>query len=128
VHGDAGHRGQRVRSRLSGRKRGTFASRLAQSAITRAAVPRRQQIDAGFGPRILADMIATLDRFAANEIPAPRRRVRSRTAEVLRGRADRTVGLSTDPVRGRMTLTATPRPGEDIPVELCRAIAACAGS
>src|SRR5256885_5922000 len=38
---DAGHRGQRVLSRLSGRERGTFASRLVQFAITRAAVPRR---------------------------------------------------------------------------------------
>src|SRR5256886_13879054 len=38
---DAGHRGQRVLSRLSGRERGTFASRLAQLAITRVAVPRR---------------------------------------------------------------------------------------
>jgi len=32
---------------------------------------RAAQIDAGFGPRILADMIATLDRFADNEIPVP---------------------------------------------------------
>ena len=38
---DAGHRGQRVLSRLSGRERGTFASRLGQFAITRVAVPRR---------------------------------------------------------------------------------------
>src|SRR5258705_13809552 len=38
---DAGHRGQRVLSRLSGRERGTFASRLVQFAITRVAVPRR---------------------------------------------------------------------------------------
>src|SRR5258707_6257412 len=38
---DAGHRGQRVLSRLSGRERGNFASRLAQFAITRIAVPRR---------------------------------------------------------------------------------------
>src|ERR1700726_5229761 len=41
VPGDAGHRGQRVLSRLSGRERGTFASRLVQFAITRVAVPRR---------------------------------------------------------------------------------------
>src|ERR1035438_5940859 len=40
VPGDAGHRGQRVLSRLSGRERGTFASRLAQLAIT-ITVPRR---------------------------------------------------------------------------------------
>src|SRR5216110_1446812 len=38
---DAGHRWQRVLSRLSGRERGTFASRLVQLAITRVAVPRR---------------------------------------------------------------------------------------
>src|ERR1017187_3697779 len=38
---DAGRRGQRVLSRLSGRERGTFASRLVQFAITRVAVPRR---------------------------------------------------------------------------------------
>src|SRR5215467_11748277 len=38
---DAGHRGQRVLSRLSGRERGTFASRLVQFAITKVAVPRR---------------------------------------------------------------------------------------
>src|SRR5262249_53585503 len=31
----------RVLSRLSGRERGTFASRLVQFAITRVAVPRR---------------------------------------------------------------------------------------
>src|SRR3984893_12725635 len=41
VPGDAGHRGQRVLSRLSGRERGTFASRLVQFAITRVAIPRR---------------------------------------------------------------------------------------
>src|SRR5260370_1438056 len=38
---DAGHRGQRVLSRLNGRERGTFASRLVQFTITRVAVPRR---------------------------------------------------------------------------------------
>src|SRR5438034_72478 len=38
---DAGHRGQRVLSRLSGRERGTFASRLVQFTIARVAVPRR---------------------------------------------------------------------------------------
>jgi hypothetical protein len=37
---DAGHRGQRVLSRLSGRERGAFASRLVQFAITRVSVPR----------------------------------------------------------------------------------------
>src|SRR6266542_6449680 len=36
---DAGHRGQRVRTRLRGRERGTFASRLVQFTITRVAVP-----------------------------------------------------------------------------------------
>src|SRR5450759_181229 len=41
---DAGHRGQRVLSRLSGRERGTFASRLVQFAITRVAVPRRASV------------------------------------------------------------------------------------
>src|SRR6266516_1694423 len=38
---DAGHRGQRVLSRLSGRERGNFASRLVQFTITRIAVPQR---------------------------------------------------------------------------------------
>jgi hypothetical protein len=38
---DAGHRGQRVLSRLSGRERGAFAGRLVRFAITRVAVPRR---------------------------------------------------------------------------------------
>ena len=37
---DAGHRGQRVLSRLSGRERGTLADRLVQFAITRVAVSR----------------------------------------------------------------------------------------
>jgi predicted nucleotidyltransferase component of viral defense system len=32
---------------------------------------RATQIDAGFDIRVLADMIATLDRFADDEIPAP---------------------------------------------------------
>jgi len=32
---------------------------------------RAAQIDAGFEPRVLADMIATLERFADTEIPAP---------------------------------------------------------
>jgi len=34
--------------------------------LTRAA-----QIDADFDVRVLADMIATLDRFADDELPAP---------------------------------------------------------
>jgi predicted nucleotidyltransferase component of viral defense system len=32
---------------------------------------RAAQIDAGFDPNVLADMIATLDRFAGHEIPVP---------------------------------------------------------
>jgi Nucleotidyl transferase AbiEii toxin, Type IV TA system len=32
---------------------------------------RATQIDAGFDAKVLADMIATLDRFADNEIPVP---------------------------------------------------------
>jgi predicted nucleotidyltransferase component of viral defense system len=32
---------------------------------------RAAQIDAGFDPNVLADMIATLDRFADHEIPVP---------------------------------------------------------
>ncbi|HEX3955210.1 MAG TPA: hypothetical protein VHZ03_01105 [Trebonia sp.] len=32
---------------------------------------RAKQIDAGFDTAVLADMIATLDRFADSEIPVP---------------------------------------------------------
>jgi len=32
---------------------------------------RAKQVDAGFDSRVLADMIATLDRFADDEIPVP---------------------------------------------------------
>ena len=32
---------------------------------------RATQIDAGFDTRVLADMIATLDRFTGAEIPVP---------------------------------------------------------
>ena len=32
---------------------------------------RAAQIDAGFNVRVLADMIATLDRFADGELPVP---------------------------------------------------------
>jgi hypothetical protein len=32
---------------------------------------RAAQIDAGFDVRVLADMIATLDRFTDSEIPVP---------------------------------------------------------
>ena len=32
---------------------------------------RAAQIDAGFDPRVLADMIATLDRFSDHELPVP---------------------------------------------------------
>jgi hypothetical protein len=32
---------------------------------------RAAQIDAGFAPRVLADMLATLDRFTDSEIPLP---------------------------------------------------------
>jgi hypothetical protein len=34
---------------------------------------RAGQIDAGFDVRVLADMIATLDRFSDDELPMPRR-------------------------------------------------------
>jgi Nucleotidyl transferase AbiEii toxin, Type IV TA system len=36
-----------------------------------ALLARAAQIDAGFDPRVLADMIATLDRFADDEVPVP---------------------------------------------------------
>jgi predicted nucleotidyltransferase component of viral defense system len=36
-----------------------------------ALLARAAQIDAGFVPRVLADMIATLDRFADDEVPVP---------------------------------------------------------
>ena len=32
---------------------------------------RAAQIDAGFDPKVLADMIATLDRFTDHELPVP---------------------------------------------------------
>jgi hypothetical protein len=32
---------------------------------------RAAQIDAGFRPRVLADMIATFDRFSDHELPVP---------------------------------------------------------
>ena len=33
---------------------------------------RAKRIGAGFDPRVLTDMIATLERFTDNEIPVPR--------------------------------------------------------
>ena len=51
---------------------------------------RAAQIDAGFDVGVLADMIATLDRFTGGEIPGARRLVRSRAASVLCDLAIRT--------------------------------------
>jgi Nucleotidyl transferase AbiEii toxin, Type IV TA system len=44
---------------------------LALRCGKHALLARAAQIDAGFDAKILADMIATLDRFADSEIPMP---------------------------------------------------------
>ena len=44
---------------------------LARRFGKEVLLARAAQIDAGFDVRVLADMIATLDRFTASEIPAP---------------------------------------------------------
>ena len=45
----------------------TPARRFGKDAL----ITRATQIDAGFGTKVLADMIATLDRFTDSEIPVP---------------------------------------------------------
>ena len=44
-----------------------MGSRLGKDVL----LDRAAQIDAGFDVRVLADMIATLDRFTDSEIPVP---------------------------------------------------------
>jgi hypothetical protein len=44
-----------------------LASRFGKDVL----LARAAQIDTGFDPRVLADMIATLNRFTDNEIPVP---------------------------------------------------------
>src|SRR5258705_6475064 len=66
---DAGHRGQRVLSRLSGRESGTFASGLVQFAITRVAVPRRAN-GPGYSHAVGVDRV-NLTTLAGIEYPHP---------------------------------------------------------
>jgi len=44
---------------------------LARRFGKEVLLARATQIDAGFDPRVLAGMLATIDRFTDNEIPVP---------------------------------------------------------
>ena len=44
---------------------------LARRFGKEVLLARATQIDAGFDARVLADMLATIDRFTDNEIPVP---------------------------------------------------------
>jgi hypothetical protein len=58
---------------ISGRRPPSAVASGPRSPKRRREVVRARaaQIDAGFDVRVLADMIATLDRFTDSEIPVP---------------------------------------------------------
>jgi len=74
---------------------------------------RAAQIDAGFDTKVLADMIATLDRFTDDEIPVPGLLVGSQdiaVLELLAGPLALALRTSGRPVRARLGTRATPTP------------------